>query len=110
MNHLVCNMFSQIQSGQKAQKRVLFQKKSKVCGKILDILWEEGYILGYRTSPFRRTTFEIFLKYSRGKPVVNRITASPKTLRGTRILGPVVKELKKGKYSKMTSFASDFRN
>jgi len=31
-------------------------------------------------------------------------------LRGTRILGPVVKELKKGKYSKMTSFASDFRN
>jgi small subunit ribosomal protein S8 len=52
--------------------------KSKLCSKILNILWEEGYILGYRVSPFNPTMFEIFLKYYKEKPVINKIKAVSK--------------------------------
>jgi small subunit ribosomal protein S8 len=71
-------MFTHLRSGQEAQKLVILHPKSKLCSKILNILWEEGYILGYRISPFNPTVFEIFLKYYKQKPTINKIAALSK--------------------------------
>ena len=71
-------LFSHLQTGQKAKKLIIIQKKSKLCIKILNILWKEGYILGYRNSPFKHTMLEVFLKYFREKPAINKITAVSK--------------------------------
>jgi small subunit ribosomal protein S8 len=78
MNHLLWNMLTQLQSGQKAKKKSILHKKNKLCGKFLDILWAEGYILNYRNSPFKHTMFQVFLKYHKEKPAINKITAVSK--------------------------------
>lgn len=81
MNHLLWNMFTQLQSGQKARKLSILHPKSKLCSQFLTILWEEGYILGYKVSPLNPAMFEIFLKYYKEKSVINKITAISKPSR-----------------------------
>jgi small subunit ribosomal protein S8 len=70
-NHLL-NMFVNIQNGQMAKKSILMQPKKNICESFLQILWNEGYISGYRI--LNNKKIEIFLKYTRtGKPVINSI-------------------------------------
>ena len=71
-------MFTQLRSGQEAKKLVVLQPKNKLCSKILNVLWEEGYIVGYRISPFNPTVFEIFLKYYKQTPTISKISALSK--------------------------------
>jgi small subunit ribosomal protein S8 len=78
MNHLIWNLFAQIKRGQEIRRLSLLHPKSKLCCKILDILWNEGYIVGYRTCPYSRVKLEVFLKYYKGKPVIGKITSVSK--------------------------------
>ena len=65
-------MFVNIQNGQMAKKSILMQPKKNICESFLQILWNEGYISGYRI--LNNKKIEIFLKYTRtGKPVINSI-------------------------------------
>ena len=71
-------MFAALKNGQLVKKSSIFQKKKKFCSQLLNVLWDEGYILGYRTSPNDSSTFEIFLKYNQNLPSINSIKSISK--------------------------------
>lgn len=65
-------MFANIKNGQIAKKSVIVQTRKIACEKILKILWDEGFITGYRMSVKDNEKLEIFLKYQKnGQPSIN---------------------------------------
>jgi small subunit ribosomal protein S8 len=60
-------MVTTIQNGQMVKRSFVIEKKNKVSEAFLNILWDEGYILGYKNS---HNKFKIFLKYENGVPVI----------------------------------------
>lgn len=67
-------MFANIKNGQMAKKSITLQSKKNICESFLQVLWNEGFISGYRISASNDKKIEIFLKYTRtGKPVINTI-------------------------------------
>lgn len=57
-----------------AKRSFIYQKKKKFCESFLKILWDEGFITGYKTSNSNKDTLKIFLKYfDDGKPSINNI-------------------------------------
>lgn len=74
MKHYIWNMFSNIKNGQLAKKSVIIQQRKKICELFLKILWDEGFILGYRVSKLNSNQLEIFLKYTHvGDPAIRSI-------------------------------------
>ena len=66
-------MITNIKNGQLAKRNYLYQKKTKLCESMLKILWDQGYILGYKTSKNKRN-LKIFLKYLiNGEPSINNL-------------------------------------
>ena len=67
-------MFANIKNGQLAKKSYINQKKKKLCELILNILWNEGFIVGYKIEKTKEDNLKIFLKYiENGKPSINNI-------------------------------------
>lgn len=67
-------MFANIKNGQMAKKSVIVEPKKNICESFLKILWDEGFISGYRISPQNQNKLEIFLKYTKnGKPTINSL-------------------------------------
>ena len=67
-------MLVSIKNGQMVKKRVVVSPRKNVCEYFLKILWNEGFIAGYRMVPRSRHKLEIFLKYNKeGKPAVNNL-------------------------------------
>lgn len=57
-----------------AKKSVVQGPRKNICESLLKILWNEGFILGYRISLQNPQILEIFLKYNKnGKPAVNSL-------------------------------------
>lgn len=66
-------MLNSIKNGQLAKKDTVVQQRKKINEAILKILWNEGFILGYKNLP-SIDKLEIFLKYSKtGKPIINSL-------------------------------------
>jgi small subunit ribosomal protein S8 len=80
MKHNIWNMFASIQNGQLANKLFILQKKTKLCSLILNILWDEGYILGYK---IENKHFKVFLRYKNNNPVISSLKSISKP--GNRI-------------------------
>jgi small subunit ribosomal protein S8 len=76
-------MFANIQNGQLAKKAFVTQKKKKICEYILNVLWDEGFILGYKVENEDTTKLRIFLKYNNNKPVIQ--TLKPISKPGFRV-------------------------
>jgi small subunit ribosomal protein S8 len=83
MKNLLWNMFANIQNGQLAKKIFVIQKKKKICESVLNILWDGGFILGYKTIEEDPTKIKIYLKYYKGKPVIQTLKSVSKP--GSRI-------------------------
>lgn len=66
-------MFDNIKKGQLARRNFVINKKKKICELFLQILWDEGFILGYKTDSNNFNNIKIFLKYNNQKPVINSI-------------------------------------
>lgn len=66
-------MFANIKKGQLAKRSFIFTKQKKICKSFLHILWDEGFILGYKIDPNNQKKLKIFLKYKNEKPVINSI-------------------------------------
>lgn len=73
MKNYLWNMFANIKNAQMAKNSIVLQQRKKVCAAFLNILWNEGFILGYKVSGTDSTMFKIFLKYKNGKPVINSL-------------------------------------
>jgi small subunit ribosomal protein S8 len=81
-------MFANINNGQLAKRSFVLHPKKKICEKFLDVLWNEGFILGYKNyfktvKTYKKDITKIFLKYKNGKPVINLI--KPITKPGRRV-------------------------
>ena len=70
MNQHICNLISTISNGQLSKKSFVIQRSKKSSKKILNILWDEGFILGYKES---FNSLKIYLKYQKGLPVITLI-------------------------------------
>jgi small subunit ribosomal protein S8 len=67
-------MVTNIKNGQLAKRGCVYQTKKKLCESLLQTLWDEGFILGYKTSRKNQNNFKIFLKYYENqKPVITNI-------------------------------------
>jgi small subunit ribosomal protein S8 len=66
-------MFTSIKNGQLAKRSFISHKKKKLCEAFLKILWNEGFIVGYKQSQTHADYIKIFLKYINGKPAINNI-------------------------------------
>lgn len=66
MSKHISNMISTINNGQLAKKAFVLLPKQKVCENILNVLWNEGFILGYRISKTNIKIIKIYLKYQNG--------------------------------------------
>jgi small subunit ribosomal protein S8 len=74
MKNYLWNMFANIKNGQIAKKSVIVESKKNICESFLKVLWDEGFISGYRTFALNDNKIEIFLKYTRtGKPAINSL-------------------------------------
>jgi small subunit ribosomal protein S8 len=74
MKNYLWNMFTNIKNGQMAKKSVIIGPKKNICESFLKILWDEGFISGYKISTQEINKLEIFLKYTKnGKPVINSL-------------------------------------
>ena len=74
MTKYVFNMFTSIKNNQKSKKSSVKVYRKNMCETFLKLLWNEGFISGYRIAPFDKTKIEIFLKYSNtGTPAVSSI-------------------------------------
>lgn len=63
-------MISTISNGQLAKKSFVTQSSKKSSKKILNVLWDEGFILGYKEYS---NYLKIYLKYQNGLPVITLI-------------------------------------
>lgn len=73
MKNYFWNMFSNLKNGQLAKRGFILQKRKKLCESFLKILWNEGFIIGYKKSQTDTNSIKIFLKYINGKPAINNI-------------------------------------
>ena len=73
MKNYFWNMFANIKNGQLAKKAFIYQKRKKICENFLKILWEEGFILGYKILKKNPNQIKIFLKYKNEEPVISSI-------------------------------------
>ena len=78
MKNYLWNMFANIKNGQMAKNSIVLQRRKKVCAAFLNLLWNEGFILGYKISETDPNMFKIFLKYKNGKPVINSLKSITK--------------------------------
>nr|YP_009326072.1 ribosomal protein S8 [Asterionella formosa]APD75833.1 ribosomal protein S8 [Asterionella formosa] len=67
MKTYLYNMFATIQNGQIIKRSFVIQKKTKISESFLNVLWDSGFISGYKNS---RKKLKIFLKYDNGIPVI----------------------------------------
>lgn len=74
-------MFSNIKNGQLANQSYIRQRRKKIIEKLLKILWDEGFILGYSVSSLDKNFLKIFLKYKNGQPVIKTINVISKPSR-----------------------------
>jgi len=66
-------MIATIKNGQLAKKAYVKQTNQKTCQSILNVLWDEGFISGYRFSKTKTSDLKIYLKYKNGRPTINSI-------------------------------------
>ena len=78
MKHTFWNMIAAIKNGQMARKLYVLQSKKKNCEALLNILWDEGFISGYKISDTDSNTIVIYLKYDNKLPVINGLSSVSK--------------------------------
>ena len=70
-------MIANIKNGHLSKKSFVLQKRKNICEKVLNVLWDEGFILGY--SIIDEKSIKIYLKYTNdGQPVINSIKSISK--------------------------------
>ena len=64
-------MISNLKNGQIVKKAFIINENTLICRKLLEVLWDEGFILGYKL--LSNNKLKIYLKYKQGNPVINII-------------------------------------
>jgi small subunit ribosomal protein S8 len=81
MKNYLWNMFANIKNGQLTKRSFIFQTRKKICESFLKILWQEGFILGYKIDSKDPNLLKIFLKYKSKRPAINSLKVISKPSR-----------------------------
>ena len=81
MKNYLWNMFANIKNGQLTKRSFIYQTRKKTCESFLKILWQEGFILGYKIDSTNPNLLKIFLKYSSNRPTINSLKVISKPSR-----------------------------
>jgi small subunit ribosomal protein S8 len=81
MKNYLWNMFANIKNGQLTKRSFIYQTRKKICESFLKILWQEGFILGYKIDSNDSNSLKIFLKYKNGRPAINSLKVISKPSR-----------------------------
>ena len=73
MKNTLWNISTNLKNSQISQRNCMCQPKTKLTILFLNILWDEGFILGYKIDNSDSSLLKIFLKYKKGDPVINSI-------------------------------------
>ena len=75
MQNNLLKMMSTLKNGILIRTAFIYQKTKKNNKELLNILWDEGFILGYKIYKTKNKlyTFKIFLKYTRSNSVISSI-------------------------------------
>lgn len=65
------NLISNLKNGQLVNKAFVINENSTICRRLLDLLWDEGFISGYKILPVNK--LKIYLKYRNGNSVISSI-------------------------------------
>lgn len=63
------------------KRSFIYQTRKKICESFLKVLWQEGFILGYRIDLKNPNQLKIFLKYKNGQPAINSLKVISKPSR-----------------------------
>ncbi|QCI24014.1 30S ribosomal protein S8 [Buchnera aphidicola (Macrosiphoniella sanborni)] len=69
----IADMLTRIRNGQSANKYSVTMPSSKLKKSIIKLLKEEGYIQDYEITGMKKPELKVFLKYFKGKSVVEMI-------------------------------------
>jgi small subunit ribosomal protein S8 len=73
MSDPIADMLTRIRNAQMVEKAVVVMPSSKLKMAIAQVLKDEGYIDGFKTTGDNKADLEIALKYYAGRPVIERI-------------------------------------
>ena len=65
-------LFNRIQNAQLVKRAFIFENQEKMNENFLNLLWDAGFILGYKTNKNLKK-FRIFLKYHKNQPSIQLI-------------------------------------
>jgi len=75
-------MIANLKNGHILEKSCILQQKTNLCSMVLNVLWDEGFILGYKTYRKNPDLFIIFLKYNyNNTPAIKTIISISKPSR-----------------------------
>lgn len=87
MKKSVYHLLNKIKNAQLVKKSSLFVENDKISSSLLNILWDENYILGFRYIEPSKKHIEVLLKYAGKTPAIRLIKFISKP--GRRIYLPV---------------------
>jgi len=73
MNNTLWDLSVNLKNSQMARRSFILQPKTKLTIAFLNILWDEGFILGYKICNSNSNLLKIFLKYKNENPVINSL-------------------------------------
>ena len=73
MLNTLWNVCVNLKNGQISRRNFIYQPKTKLTIAFLNILWDEGFILGYTIDNIDVNRVKVFFKYKKGTPVIHLI-------------------------------------
>jgi small subunit ribosomal protein S8 len=73
MKNTLWNIVTDLKNTQISRRNFMYCLKTKLIVDFLNILWNEGYILGYKVCTFDSSLLKIFFKYKNGNSTINSL-------------------------------------
>ena len=73
MKNALWNLCINLKNNQITRRSYIYQLKTESTIAFLNILWNEGFILGYKVNRLNTNLLKIFLKYKNKNPVINSL-------------------------------------
>jgi len=73
MKNTLWNITTDLKNAQIARRNCMYYSKTKLAINLLNIFWNEGYILGYKICNENSNLLKIFLKYRDENSVINSL-------------------------------------
>ena len=73
MKNTLCNVTTDLKNAQISRRNFIYYPKTKLVVNLLNLLWNEGYILGYKVRTTNPNSLKIFFKYKQGDSVMKAL-------------------------------------